>query len=161
MYRYSLPKQEIYLCQDTNGLGDDIANLPVVKFILDKHPHVYITLWVKSYFKTLAKKSLPNTERLVIRTFAEKEYALDGIPVKKMSGIPYTTLGTHPTKHCYDIWANTQPDDDNYYNYLPINLKGVYINRFNLPEKYVVVPVGYTAKVREFKPEIVNNIVDY
>lgn len=161
MYRYQLPKQEVYLCQDINGLGDDIANLPVIKFILDKHPHVYITLWVKSYFKTLARKSLPETERLVIRTFSEKNEAKDNIPVKKMGGIPYTTLGTHPTIHCYDIWANTQPEDPNYYNYLPINLKGVYINRFNLPKNYVIVCTGYTAKVREFRPEIVNQLIEY
>ena len=162
MYRSQLSKQELYLCQDQGGIGDDLAGLPVVKFILDNHPQVYITLWVKSYFKTVARKSLPVTDHLVIRSFDEvKEYAKENIPVKKYAGIPYTNLGSHMTEHAFDIWANTRPSDPNYYNYLPINLKGIYINRFNLPEKYVVIPTGYTAKVREFRPEIVNNIIDY
>lgn len=161
MYRIPMEKTEIYLLQDLGGIGDDLAGLPVIKFILDKHPHVYITLWVKSYFKTVARKSLPETPRLTIRSFDEKHLAKDGIPVKKFSGNIYTNLANHMSKQAFDIWCNTQPDDPNYYNYLPIDLKGVYINRFNLPKDYIIICTGYTAKVREFRPEIVNNLIDY
>ena len=160
MYRSVFPKQEIYLCWSA-GIGDQIAALPVIPFILDKHPQVYITMWVPKFFKTLARKSLPKTERLVINDYTEKTLIKQGIPVKKFEGIPYTNLATHMTTHAYDILANTQPDDVNYYNYLPIDTKGVYINRFELPEKYVIVCTGYTAPVREFRPEAVNNVIDF
>lgn len=161
MYRYPLPKQEVYLVNDLGGAGDLIAQFPAVKYAHDIHPHLYITYWVASFIKTLAKKSLPISERLVIRSFDEKHLAKDNIPVKKMSQNPYTNLGSHMTEHSFDLFLNTRPEDPNHYNYLPVNLKGVYINRFNLPDRYIVIPTGYTAKVREFRPEIVNNLIEY
>lgn len=161
MYREMFPKQEIYFCNDQGGIGDIIAQFPAVKFALEKHPHLYITYWLASFAKTLARKSLPKTERLIIRDFSEKEHIKQGIPVKKFGGIPYTNLARDMTAQAFDIYCNTQPDDVNYYNYLPIDTKGVYINRFELPEKYVIVCTGYTAPVREFRPEAVNNVIDF
>ncbi len=160
MYRSILPKQEVYICFDS-GIGDCVARLPAIPFILDKHPQVYITLWVPKYFKTIARKSLPESDRLIIRDYSEKSYIKKDIPVKKFDGIPYTNLASHMTIHAYDILVNTQPEDVNYYNYLPINTKGVYINRFELPERYIILPTGFTAPVREMRPHIVNNIIDY
>lgn len=160
MYRIEMEKQEIYLCF-SSGIGDQIASLPTIPFILNNHHQVYITLWIPTFFKTLARKSLPKSDRLIIRDYSEKEHIKKGIPVKKFEGIPYTNLARHMTIHAFDILCNTQPEDVNYYNYLPIDTKGIYVNRFNLPERYVVIPTGYTAPVREFRPEIVNNIIDY
>lgn len=161
MYRYQLPKQELYICNDIGGIGDIVAQFPVINYILEKYPNVYITYWLASFAKTLARKSLPESEKLIIRDFSEKSHVKAGIPVKKFGGIPYTNLATHMTKQAYDIILNTQPDDVKYYNYLPIDTKGVYINRFNLPEKYVIVCTGYTAPVREMRPEVVNGVIDY
>lgn len=161
MYRNTLPKQEVYVLCDIGGLGDILAQLPVIPYILDNHPHIYLTYWLGSFMKTVAKKSLPVTDRLVIRSFDEKHLAKGNVPVKKFSGNIYTNLANHMTTQAYDIFCNTQPNDVKYYNYLPIDLKGVYINRFELPENYVVIPTGYTAPVREFHPDVVNNIIDY
>jgi ADP-heptose:LPS heptosyltransferase len=160
MYRYELPKQEVYFCLES-GIGDCIAALPTILFVLNNHPQVYITLWVPTFFKTIARKSLPQSERLMVRDYSEKEHIKEGVPVKKFSGIPYTNLSRHMTIHAFDILVNTQPEDHNDYNYLPIDTKGVYLKRFNLPEKYIIICTGYTAKVREFKPEVVNPIIDY
>lgn len=162
MYRYQLPKQELYVTFDNGGYGDHIASLPAIKYILDKHPQVDLTLWVPSFVKILARKSLPESKNLAIRTFDEvKQFAKENVPVKKFAGNPYTNLGSHMTEHAFDIIVNSRPDNPNDYNYLPINTKGVYLNKFNLPDKYIILPTGFTASVREFRPTVVNNLIDY
>jgi ADP-heptose:LPS heptosyltransferase len=161
MFRKTIPTQEVYFTQELGGIGDDIASLPVINYILKTYPNLNITLWVKSYFKLIAKKSLPASPNLNILTFDQKQLARKDVPVKKLSGTPFTNLASHMTEHAYSIFCNKQPENMKDYNYLPINTKGVYLNRFNLPENYIVIPTGFTAKVREFIPDIVNNIIDY
>lgn len=160
MYRKVQKKQIVYCTQESGGVGDDIASLPAVNFILENHPHIEIVLWVKSYFKSIAQRTLKHP-RLTIYTFDEKDKIQRDIPVKRFSGNPYTNLASHTTEQAFDILCNTRPDDVNFYNYLPINTTNISIKRFKLPEKYVVVPTGYTAKVREMIPEVVNGLSDY
>lgn len=160
MYRNKQDKQELYICL-CSGIGDQIAALPVINYIYQNHLHVYMTIWTPTFFKTIAKKSLPKNDRIIVRDYSEKSHVKAGIPVKKFEGIPYTNLASHMTLQAYDIILNTQPESTDGYNYLPIDTKGVYINRFNLPEKYIIVPTGYTSSVREFRPEVVNNVIEY
>lgn len=70
---------------------------------------------------------------------------------------------TSPMKiHCLD-YAFLKLCDENpgieHKNYLKI--KPIDISEFNLPEKYVVITTGFTAIVREFRSEYVNDVATY
>lgn len=161
MYRNQEPKQDIVFLSDSAGIGDVIGTLPVFKWILDNHPHVTIHYVVPSFIKTVVRKSLPKCDRFNVYDFSETNKIKPNLPIKKFAGCIHTNLATHQTVQAYSILANTQPLDVNAYSYLSIDLRGVYINRFNLPEKYVVLTCGFTSDTREFKPETVNQVIDY
>jgi ADP-heptose:LPS heptosyltransferase len=70
MYRSLQSSQKTYVALDSGGCGDNIAALPAVKYILDYHPHVDMTLWVPSYFESLARRSLGKSKQLTIKNFS-------------------------------------------------------------------------------------------
>lgn len=161
--RYPQKEQKIIIALDNGGLGDCIARTPVIPYLLEKYPHLDITYYVPKYFECLAKRMLPKSKKLQIRTFDKAGEDNKFTPVKSFahSGF-YSNLAVHMTDHAFRIITG-QEVEPQYKNYLPINLKksDANINRFNLPEKFVVIPTGYTAKVREMRPEVVNTISEY
>jgi ADP-heptose:LPS heptosyltransferase len=120
-----------------------------------------ITLALPKYFCSIAKRSLPKSRKLKILNFDECATLSQQIPIKSFQHTGfYNNLSTHLTDHAFRI-ITSQEVDAKYKNYLPIKTSGVSVKRFNLPEKYVVISTGFTAKVREFRPEVVNEIIDY
>jgi ADP-heptose:LPS heptosyltransferase len=120
-----------------------------------------ITLYLPKYFQSVATRSLPKSKKLVIKNFDQVKTQDKSVPVKSfMHTGYYNNLSTHLTDHAFRILC-LQEVDPIHKNYLPINTKSVSIKRFALPENYVVISTGYTAKVREMRPEVVNGLVDY
>jgi ADP-heptose:LPS heptosyltransferase len=162
MYRKEQFPTWINILFDNGGIGDAIARLPAVKFIHDNHPHVRIYLWVPDFFYDFTKASLKDCNRILISRWSEGATKFkSGFPGKQFRSITVTNLGMHMTEHAFIILCNTQPTDTNSYNYLQPDLSKIDIDKFSLPEKYVVVSTGYTAKVRQFLPEYINKIVTY
>lgn len=64
------------------------------------------------------------------------------------------------TEHAFYLLANELPSVE-HRNYIKLNLKSIGIKRFNLPKKYAVICCGHTAKIREFLPQYINEIVQY
>lgn len=152
--------QPLVIAFDDGGLGDSIARLPAIPYILTYYPHIDLTLVVQSYFKSIAKRSLPKSRKLRVIDFDEAKN-LPQMPVKSFQHTGfYNNLSTHLTDHAFRILIS-QDVPIEHRNYLPIKTSGISVKRFGLPEKYVVIPTGYTAKVREMRPEVVNGITTY
>lgn len=129
--------------------------------MLEFYPHLDITLAVPKFFESIAKRSLSKSKRLKIINFDEAKTLDKTLPVKSFARTGfYNNLSTHMTDHAFRI-LTSQEVEDKYKNYLPIKTKDISIKRFLLPKKYVVIPTGFTAKVREIRPEVVNEISCY
>lgn len=152
------PKERVNFLFDLGGLGDNIARLPAMKYVLDVHKQVDEIIWVPDYFYPLAKNMIPEANWKKFSE-GENEYEKD-LPGRTTSSRAITNLKIHMTDHGFMTLAHEVPSVE-YRNYLKLNTNPISIKKFDLPEKYVVVPVGYTAPIREFLPEYVNKIVEY
>lgn len=142
------------------GLGDNIARLPVIKYIIDNHPHIIIHFWVQDYFVELAKKSLGKKDNLIIKSHTEgktkyKDFYYARNPDHRES---ITNIATHMTDHCFYTVAHRGVTNE-YKNYLKFD--PIDISYLNLPSKYIVVTTGFTSKTREWVPESIDGVVDF
>jgi ADP-heptose:LPS heptosyltransferase len=162
MYRTKQQYQPFNILFDNGGLGDSIAWLPALKYIYDQHPHTILNVWIPDYFLQYAQSCLKGTEsRIRLFKWSEKDKYELGHPTRSFAHNIYTNLGAHMTEHAFQILVNTQPDDKNDYNYLKPDLKHTKIDKYNLPQKYVVVTTGYTSDTRVFLPQYINEITTY
>lgn len=163
MYREGQYPVFINILFDNGGIGDLIAWLPAVKFVYNTHPHVNVKVWLPDFFFDIAKNALRGTEkRVTIYKLSNQLHLLNRTnPIYSFKMQNYTNLGAHMTEHAFEVICHTKPDDKSQLNYLSLDLSKTDITKFNLPEKYVILTTGYTAPVREFLPEHVNNISQY
>ncbi len=144
------------------ALGDAIARMPAVKYILDYHQHIGVHLWVPDFFLPLAKRMFPKNSRIVIRSYmAEPEKYKQDQFSRIFSTHKHTNLAYHMTDHAFNILCNKQIADNNLKNCLTLDLSDVKTDHFSLPDKYVVIPPNYTSPVRKLKGNIFNQIKDY
>jgi ADP-heptose:LPS heptosyltransferase len=141
------------------GLGDAIAQLPAVKFVLDHHFHIEIKLWTHEYFKPLAKKVFEDYNMITVESLNNSEGKYND---ELLARSPYvhkiTNLASHLTDQGF-LSIVGRSVEDKYKNY--IQLDPIDVSEFNLPEKYFVITTGYTSDTRVFKPEIVKQVSDY
>ena len=142
------------------GLGDYITCLPALKYIRDSQPHVVLHVWVSDFFLELAKNLLPSD--VIVKPFSKgiNEYNED-LPGRKNDSKEHDTLKTHLVDHAFHLLSNNQMTDVTKKNYLTLNSKNISLNKFNLPDKYVVITTGFTSEVREFEPKTTNEVVQY
>lgn len=143
---------------DDGGIGDNICRLPAIRYLKDTYPNLIPIVWVPDYFLPLAKHFLPDVD---VRDFtmAKTQYN-DKLPGRKTSNNAYNNMRTHMVDHAFHILTNK--DVHGWYkNYLRLRLEEIDVTKFNLPDDYLVITTGYTAQVREFIPETINNIVKY
>lgn len=149
----------INILNDQGGLGDAVAILPAIKYIADYHKHIQIHFWVQDFFVEFAKNCLRNTN-VIVRGFSEKAKYKEHFIGKNFSSHRHDNMATHLTDHAFHVIVNKQVADK-HKNYLQPDLSRVNIDRFNLPERYIIMTTGYTAQVREMLPNIVNEVNKY
>lgn len=153
-----LPKLNINFLLNTGGLGDNICTLPVMKYIMDHYPWVTPYLYVPDYFLPLVRNMLPD---IISRPFSKAEKVFNGNWAARQTLLKgHDSLSTHLVDYNFHSLANKQVEDK-YKNYLKLDTDRISISKFKLPEEYVVITTGFTAKIREFLPEKVNAIVQY
>lgn len=143
----------------TEVSGDHIARLSAIEYIRKTQPHCVIHLWVPDFFYPLAKHL--SDPSLIIKPFSkgDREFNKE-LPGRKTSSVSHDTLKTHLVDHTFHVLANSMgPIEDK--NYLKLKPTKIDVSKFDLPEKYVVVTTGFTAAVREFTPQSVNEVVLY
>lgn len=153
------PKITYNLIFSDGGLGDQIGRLVVVKWLKEHQSHATPIVWVPDYFLRLGRHLLPNT---VIKSYTEGLTKYDAkLPGRKTGCEHHSTLKTHIVDHAFHVLADTHEKDETQKNYLKLRLNEIDIRSFKLPQKYVVMTTGYTAPIREFLPQYINEIVVY
>lgn len=142
-------------------MGDQLARLPAIKYTHENHPHLFQHVWLPSYFLPLAERMLPKSPRIILRDYTQiqKKYNKN-FQARAFSVHKYTNLASHMTDHAFAVLCYTQVDDK-HKNYLNLPVDDIDISRFNLPEKYVVIPPCFTSKTRILLGKYINEIVDY
>lgn len=149
--------EKINFFLDLGGLGDNIARLPAIKYITERHPHVQEIVWVADYFYDLAKNMLPNVN---FKKYSQNKDYDEKLPARSTGNKAFQNLKVHMTDHAFYLLASELPSVE-HRNYLKLNTNSISINKFNLPKNYVVVTTGFTAPIREFLPEYINTVCDY
>ena len=70
----------------------------------------------------------------------------------------HTAMRTHPVDYAFHMLADhhVENEEKNYLKITPID-----ISKFNLPEKFVLIPVGSTSPVKELSSRTINDIADF
>jgi len=98
---------------------------------------------------------------VIIKSFSQGKTEFNqNLPGRKTSSTSHDTLKTHLVDHTFHVLANSMgPIEDK--NYRKLNPSKIDVSKFDLPEKYVIITTGFTAAVREFIPQSVNEVVQY
>lgn len=156
----NVPKIEHINCVFDDGglwLGDHVARMSAIKYIRDNLPHVRLHLYVPDFFCDLAKNLVP---RISIRPFKKRDKFNSDFAGLRTHCPQHDTLCTHLVDHAFSVLVNKQVDIT-HKNYCQLDTTRININKFNLPEKFVIVTTGYTAQVREWNPNSINGTVNY
>jgi len=154
------PIKEINILSHYGGLGDSVARLPAVNYILEKYEHIqHVNLFVQDYFVEVAQLLLwRHAARLTVRGYSMLEGVLtsqpEDTPGMMCDNIHHTTLRSHLTDHAFHCLADEQVGS-RHKRYL----------QFGFPKQgqgdYVVITTGFTSPTREWLPSSVNDTVDW
>lgn len=156
-----LRKQPMHIVMSEGGLGDFIARAPAIQYLVERHPHIELTVWAPSYMVRLFGYWFNGHERIKVidRALFHKTYNR-GEPVRDQTCALHTTLATHLTDHAFNIICDEQVEDE-YKTYLSLKTGITDVSKYGLPDKYVVVTTGATAKSRTLPTSTLNGIIDF
>jgi ADP-heptose:LPS heptosyltransferase len=142
---------------DNGGMGDHVASMSTVKYMHNHAPNIIQHVWVPDYFLDLAKNLVPG---VIIKPFSkQKDYNVK-FGTLKLSCQQHSSMGVHLVDFAFNVLVDKQVDIE-HKNYCKLNVDTIDVSKFNLPEKYVVLTTGFTAKVREMLPSIANDLISY
>lgn len=156
------PIERLDLAFTRGGLGDSLARLPVVKYVLNTCTHVkQVRVFVQDYFVDYA--------RFVLREYAdnvefigyskmleclEKDPSTVGMDTDSKH---HTTMRSHLTDHAFHTLLDEQPVDRAAYDY--VTMTGTVVTGWEHLTNYVVVTTGFTAPTREWRSVEINKVV--
>ncbi len=151
---------------ERGGLGDSIARLPALNYVLTQHPHVeHARVFLQDYFVPLAEVLMKHHgNRISFYGYSEAEQLLkideelgQQRPAMQTDSVHHTTLRTHITEHAFHTLADAVPIDPKWYRYPRINEPFIRPTESN----YVVITTGFTAPVREMLPGVINEVATW
>jgi ADP-heptose:LPS heptosyltransferase len=139
---------------DGGGLGDTIAKVPVIKYILANVPHVDMIVWAPNYFIELMEYWFGTEPRIQIKKLSD--IAHNNLPAISARSADHTSIKTHLTKHAFHnmLDMDTQTDFDMNYPVIPEEPKENYGN-------YMVIAPNYTAPSRSLPTQTINEIAEW
>lgn len=141
------------------GLGDHTASLIVMDYIIKKYSWVTPLLWVPDYLVAFAKHVLPN--RTYVKSFTDMRYDYDSnitTRTTKWDGV-ISAMKIHIADYAFLKLTDENPSIE-HKNSLKVRPEEINLD-IVLPDKYVVVTAGFTAKAREFPAKHINDIAKY
>lgn len=154
-----VPEEEwIHVTFHDGGLGDHVCRLSAIKYIVEQYPHVNLTVWCPKFFVEFAKKAVPKANWQPYKDNILTSMSRPLISAGSNAGV--SSMGMHLVDHAFATIVDRQVSIE-HKNYVQVDNSNVDLSKFNLPKPYVVVTTGYTAKVRELIPSVVNEIVAY
>lgn len=146
------------------GLGDSVARLPTIKYILEQYPHVQkIRLFAQDYFREVVEHFF-TPDQVEFVGASKRNEALKERPSSHATHtdtVQHTTLRTHLTHHAFATIVNETPIHPTAYNYLKFDLNKLPSKINLLPKKYIVLTTGFTSLNREFPAKEVNKIAKW
>jgi ADP-heptose:LPS heptosyltransferase len=140
------------------GLGDQVCRLPAIRYVIQRYGYVEFTIYCPDYFLEMLEFGLSDLkENFYIRPLGEYTPPEDGgkaVPTLFINEKNVTTLKSHLVDYAFWFYADRQPEGK-LLDYPRFRVK-LEKDKFNLPEKYVVVATEYTAPVRQPTPELIN-----
>lgn len=170
MYRKDMPipePQDFNIDLTMHGLGDAIAALPTVKYILDNHhgKNHFFHFWFGNHMVDLVKFCFPEHQEFI---FGMKDEALyKELPTfsTRIVALP-TFLRMHLTDWSSTLIADTilAPEEKNYIrpdiskHKFPKALRRTVQSELE-GKRYIIITCMYTSDTRVFKAQEVNKIV--
>lgn len=174
------PVPLVHILFERGGMGDTLARLPAVVYMLRRYPHI-------QHAKVFLQDFLVQTAWMLLKMeFADDPSRVSVHPVSKIDehlqadpdntpGFrtshkmnPLTTLRTHLTDHAFSVLCDEQPVDPNDKNYLKLSGASLEFGRALCkqalrvkPGKFVVVTTGFTAANRRVEDEQINTLCKY
>lgn len=141
------------------GLGDAIAQLPAIKYVLDNHKQIFINLWTHDYFVPIANSVFKKYNNIKVYSVSDHEkYYVNELPARSPYIHGISNLSCHLTEHAFLslVGKSVEPKDMNYLNLDPVD-----ISKFNLSNDYVVITTGFTSNTRIWKADSVKKVAEY
>ncbi len=152
--------QTINIILMDGGVGDHVASLVAVDYIIRKYPWITPLIWTPDYFKEFAAHFFK--ENIHIKSFSEMRGRYQpSRPTKttQWNGIT-SPMKIHLLDYAFHKLCDESPPIEEK-NYLQIDPDKISTLDFVLPKDYVVITTGFTADVREFLPEYINEVANY
>ena len=154
---------ELHILFKKGGLGDTVARLPAVRYILDSYQHITtIRLFLQDYAVDLATHLL-NDGRVEVYGYSKMPALLEqypDTPGMTTDSEHHTTLRTHLTDHAFHTLVDEVPPQA-AKDYLRIRPDEIVSTIAPISKPYVVITTGFTADVREMLPAYVNEVASW
>lgn len=148
------------------GIGDFIMYAPGVKFAMDANKHLFGYIFTPPFFYDLAKHwfgEIYDGRFQLIQTNdprADKRFK-DVFIIGPNEYQLANSHVIHPHHLGFVYYSQSAVIPKEYNRLLPINGDERDLSKYNLPERYAVMPVMATSKIREMKVSIANDTKDY
>lgn len=156
------PIKRIDLVFSKGGLGDTIARLPAVKYILDTSTHVQkVRVFLQDFCVDYATYVLSSyADRVEFIPYSKMLELIDTDPAPvgmTTDSTHHTTLHSHLTDHAFHTLVDEQPVDLRAYDYVqvPTHVTSGWEHLTN----YVVITCGFTSPAREWPSKEINKVV--
>lgn len=160
---FSPPKVQLSVISSQGGLGDMIARLPAVKYLVESFAHIDLRVYWPDYFLELARYLLPESPRLIHARLSSAPYAL-AKPYIEFDSARLSTLNLHLTKHAFLMLMDLDPPTTESMRYpcaprtlMPPALQP-YITHTGVCPEMVIVTTGYTSETRKWPSAHVNEL---
>lgn len=159
--RPPLPDTPIYIALNFGGMGDDIARLPALKYMLKENKHARVTLACGDFLVPIIEHFFKGQLEAIV-PFSQMTPELMAKKWIQTQTEYFTPQKTHLVKHAFSYICDTIDVPIEEMNYLQFDLGRLPdVTRFSLPTRYVVITTGYTAEVRRLPSTTVNEISSY
>jgi ADP-heptose:LPS heptosyltransferase len=155
-------KQKVNILLAGGGAGDLLCALVAVDYNIRHYDNCTFYTYVPDYLLEFARHVLPNEAIVRSYTKAKSKYdaSLPGVTTQWNNSF-HTAMRTHPLDYSFHVLTDKHIYDINEKNYLKINPERIHIERFELPEKYVVFACAAVVPVKEIPVSTMNQIIDY
>lgn len=142
------------------GVGDHIASLVAVNYILKRYTWIKPYIWMPDYLVSLATNLLP--DKALVRSMSQLRGEYNpSKPTKttKWDGV-VSPMKIHLIDYAFMKLCDENPSITEK-NYLQLNHDKLKPLTIDLPEHFIVVTTGFTADVREWPAAEINKTCQY
>lgn len=158
-----MPKQPVNVLISDGGMGDLLCSLVPLDYNVKNYKDIIFYAWLPDYMVDFARHVV--TPGAVIRSYSKGKHKYNetypGVTTAWTGRSFHTPMRTHPVDYAFHTLTDKHLYDLNEKNYLRIRPEEINIEKFKLPEKYVVIASASVVPVKEMPVETANTLIDY